>query len=1287
MNENKNNALAEGAKEIQANMNLLNTVSSCPPASSSTNSNVDRKSTVGNLFNPSTAMKPQNSSVNSKMENGPEITRKEHNELCSTVPLEASKVTNSHDRIEGQPSTAIRKDKPQQLNLSNSLAGNNNDIPKAKTIQHVTNTKAHAVTTDSPKAVAKMSKENFPVKPNRNFVRKKSTDFTNNEETSRSEFDKMACSTNSSSCNDDSPILQKGETTSVACKANINNNIKNYINNNNNNSIGSTKVELHSSSTCPCGEGKVSSQSDQRKPNVMTPHDHNASSSPKKSTSSNSTGEKSKVASVGTSTVEIDIVPDANNMVLKTTVLRTIELSVAATPMCSAKASQTDFDGVPYSSECYSSPILSPSNKGKKPGPKIMTNASIKPRTESGIKTRIASVDNSSTDTTGLAMKTEKISAPLPTTKIGELTCSPVKRHIQPSSNSPYSSKPRSLFDSYGMTEHSMNDPSNESANSQRFTANSENIQHTPHPEKRHMAGNSPIVSGPSSERTRRRLLYDYKVQKDYPELFGITPRDRRSFIKRLAEKESPNGKGLIAPYYYWTGSPLPVPRMLTKLSQKSSSQTSLERKRDDLFREAILKDFSPFKMAINNAHDEDKDEQDDPVECSSTHQHVNSDSPSCSTHSKMSEKERATVELVHHNGTCTVDLEEDSDELSVLHDIRTQIQRRRSPEESSNDSGISDEMTTEKSGKNHGDEMPDGTTIKESSEVTSCKQSLLSAQRGEHQVAGKRNTNTTAHAANTSCQAQTYSKLTNTDSFLEGTSPNPPSAPVETMVVLKVDKGIGTEEDEEDFYRRVNMESTPQQQQQKCIKSLLAERRQAFFLNNRNLTYNNKISYHTCFASSPASSAFTALSQYSSSSSSSHCCPQSRFNSSATSIDLATRSPLKVRILDGEPLRSTMNNNSLEADSSSSTATTTSPYERVMYTRLEREKTARLERVDSSDDSTTSDPASASPALENATTDPSWSSSTGSLTGYSSSREDTATCLTTTTTPGGATCSSSSVAHQSSYEKAMNNQVVLPNTSCSAGDCITSPPTKKPNNCSHSSGNHNVNKFEDYVPNQLPRSRNFTFSKKGPDIVVTQGTPPENAAHDMNGYSSTDEEHDSVVVNRSRNCAHQCSTEDEQKEPDYEEEEDHLEGLKNTGGAAPQVASSSGTSGRNFLRVSSNDSTVENYGDDDDYNLEDEDDEDLSHCSVATINRYGTFESLEKLEDGEEGGSGGISDFPKPMPRSKARFTFEDDDDEDDDDWFDDDLNSDFSLRYPSQIQDNTYCKWFETHFPFIAV
>ena len=117
-------------------------------------------------------------------------------------------------------------------------------------------------------------------------------------------------------------------------------------------------------------------------------------------------------------------------------------------------------------------------------------------------------------------------------------------------------------------------------------------------------------------------------------------------------------------------------------------------------------------------------------------------------------------------------------------------------------------------------------------------------------------------------------------------------------------------------------------------------------------------------------------------------------------------------------------------------------------------------------------------------------------------------------------------------------------------------------------------------------------------------------------------------------------------------------------------------SSGKNeFLRVGSNDSTAENYGDDDDYNFDDEDDEDLSHCSVATMNRYGTFESLEKLEGDD--GLGTLPDFRNNMPRSKARFTFDDDDD-DDEDLFEEDFESDFNFRFPGQIQDNTYSKLF---------
>lgn len=190
-----------------------------------------------------------------------------------------------------------------------------------------------------------------------------------------------------------------------------------------------------------------------------------------------------------------------------------------------------------------------------------------------------------------------------------------------------------------------------------------------------------------------------------------------------------------------------------------------------------------------------------------------------------------------------------------------------------------------------------------------------------------------------------------------------------------------------------------------------------------------------------------------------------------------------------------------------------------------------------------------------------------------------------------------------------------------------------------------------------------------GPEIVVTQESDPEeSSSHSSNenintrhGYSSDGEE-DSIVCNG--------------KAVDSVASDG---GGSSGGEAGGSGCSSSNRSSKGFLRVESNDSTAENYGDDDDYNFDDDDEEDdLSHCSVATINRYGTFESLEKLES--EDTVGGLPDFHRAMPRSKARFTFEDDDD-DDDDLFEEDFETDFNFRFPSQIQDNTYSKFISQY------
>jgi hypothetical protein len=151
------------------------------------------------------------------------------------------------------------------------------------------------------------------------------------------------------------------------------------------------------------------------------------------------------------------------------------------------------------------------------------------------------------------------------------------------------------------------------------------------------------------------------------------------------------------------------------------------------------------------------------------------------------------------------------------------------------------------------------------------------------------------------------------------------------------------------------------------------------------------------------------------------------------------------------------------------------------------------------------------------------------------------------------------------------------------------------------------------------PSSSSYYHLTRGPEIVVTEGSPPFN--------------------------------------PD-----DPLSGRGERG---------------SFLRASSDESTMENFGDDDEeFNFEDE--EDLSHGSVAAINRYGTYESLERIDECEDG-LGGLPDFARSLPRSKARFTFEEEDEEEED-LFEEDFESDFNFRFPTQIQDNTYseCLWF---------
>lgn len=228
---------------------------------------------------------------------------------------------------------------------------------------------------------------------------------------------------------------------------------------------------------------------------------------------------------------------------------------------------------------------------------------------------------------------------------------------------------------------------------------------------------------------------------------------------------------------------------------------------------------------------------------------------------------------------------------------------------------------------------------------------------------------------------------------------------------------------------------------------------------------------------------------------------------------------PFIVKIFQGEPLH--------VSPLRKTPAPVPKPTERVQYRRLEEERTASLERVESSDDSTSSDAASASPAgNENGTTDPSWSSSTSSL----------------------------------GKDEFKGKGAFL------EGD-----------------------------------------NTKGPKILITKDSPTLE------------------------------------------------QGLSK-----------------------SNASTLENYGDEDDeYNFDE--DEDLSHCSVANMNRYGTFESLEKLEN--EDSISGLPEISRALPRSKARFAFDEDEEEDgieemedEEDLFEEDFESDFNFRFPMQIQDNTY-------------
>lgn len=670
----------------------------------------------------------------------------------------------------------------------------------------------------------------------------------------------------------------------------------------------------------------------------------------------------------------------------------------------------------------------------------------------------------------------------------------------------------------------------------------------------------SPIMSGFGSERTRRRLLYDYKVQRDYPELFGITPKDRRSFIKRLAEKQPDNEKSLVAPYYF---SPLPTPKF-AKQVDPVVTKTSVE----DVTNTTHVK--SPRNVELNLLKFDTKRDK-----CNEGIEKVPSSSKTIKE-SIVTELLVTESEDIDDRGINEIDLKEavrgilrdatddetddDSDE-SGGHEIRAQVHRHRSPEESSNDSGISDEVT-EKSKPLLG--------FTEENERFQSNMAVNTSEVTNENFTPKKTNNTVtlithccdsdqkpkAHACNSNSTPSPNNKIDNLY-FVQGEE----EAAMEAMVVLKADKSTGMDDD----YFNSSWLSKPE----KSLRTIMAERREAFFSSYQNT------SCHISSSSGPSS----------------YSVPQQ-----------PNEPPLIVKIVDGGTLQSTISEFKFAAKSP--------PSERVKLTCFEKEKTARVERVESSDDSTSSDIASASPAAENGTTDPSWSSSSSSLAGYASSKEEPSSST------GMLTCSESFHTNGQAIASTSSRMII--------NDLSNGLPSSS---------------FSSFPSGSLLANNNH-LGPKGPEIVVTQESPETPTA--KTSYSSDGEEDDSILCNGKVDSSH-FSLESERK---------------------------------GFLRVESNDSTAENYGDDDDYNFDDEED-DLSQCSVATINRYGTYESLEKLENIEsEDSVGGLPDFSRPMPRSKARFTFEDEDSDDDNDLFEEDFESDFNFRFPSQIQDNTYSK-----------
>jgi hypothetical protein len=803
----------------------------------------------------------------------------------------------------------------------------------------------------------------------------------------------------------------------------------------------------------------------------------------------------------------------------------------------------------------------------------------------------------------------------------------------------------------------------------------------------------SPIMSGFGSDRTRRRILYDYKIRRDYPELFGITPKDRRSFIKSLAEKPTDNDKSFIAPYYF---SPLPTPKFPKRTEPSSQTpynadivkqvgpespvkeMVSQRRKPSNVdLPQAVekppLQDIKlvtevgkgGYASCSNEQFDEademlvEVNEQDDKTENDlSLKEIVRGILRNGSVDHDRSDDEESDDDDDDESEGGQDDDDEDDDERPEVHN------RHRSPEESSNDSGISDEATTTEKSKGHGldNERFQSNVAVNSSEVKPCP-------------SNKVNLTATPTTSTTTTSNSTTSSLTKNNTMLEqkesmnifmpnksalackNNSSDSPSnqsnkidplyfvegeeeTSMEEMVVLtRADKSTGTDDD---GFFGINAPTAS--------------------ASHDEWTLNNKGEYHTRNLMAQRREAFFASYQSNSNwSAGTSSLVSNKKNSQPPPLSMP-ECPLIVKIVDGERLQSTI---------PEPPPPTTPPTERVQLTRLpEKERTTpRVERVESSDDSTSSDLASASPAAENGTTDPSWSSSSSSLAGCGSSKDEPIPAVASTS----AAAASATVTYNNnenggsrdSYDS-YSNSSYSSNSYSVNGQCFASTSSRTTTNVVSLNDLSNGLPSSTFTTTTMNTCTSFGnsshFELKGPEIVVTQESPDTPTFR--NGYSSDgEEEEDSSII-----LCHQFDP------------SSLIRKSKEATEDSPNDSSDSERKG-GFLRVESNDSTAENYGDDDDYNFDDE--EDLSQCSVATINRYGTFESLEKIEN--EDSVGGLPDFSRPMPRSKARFTFEDEDSDDDNDLFEEDFESDFNFRFPSQIQDNTYSEFNTFSFLFV--